>query len=417
MQLKSGDKHVFAGEWENNFGKKGLFELEYIVPNEGFVPQQDKKRYKQQVFIRNQDAPGAKVSDIKADGEFYINYLGIPMVEFHFFDVHAICTIGQIGHLQGTFVSRRDHGTYIAQCKEGDQSLFSSYLGPFVRRVQSLQPCKINQLMQIIHSDMANAPDHFMETGDVSMYEWMPEERRKIMKWRPWNAKGAPQISCSETYTVGTTPVHYPNGWIRFGLPRPAKKVHGLLYHGTHPDNVLKILSSGLKPGVAGEGIPKQAYSKGVRAVYLTPSLEYAAVPRYAKELESNGYSEVFQTNDVYVQLVLEVSTFQKPDKVQAETLGVGREIGGWATRPWGQSGCVSQTVGDVPYPRNHKVIDPNFGNNYNLEHLYYIKDMANWLPDSKSKLQVTGILIRVTDENPKETYQKRKNQTPVTSH
>jgi len=277
------------------------------------------------------------------------------------------------------------------------------------KKVKAKQACTLNTLMHIINADING--NQFsavpLAPGDVSVYNWMPRDRYQYMKWKAQNSSKVSQLMCSQPYAAGITQVHYPNGWIRFGLPQPTKAVHGVLYHGTGPAAVLPILTSALLPGQAQEGS-----ESGKKAVFLTPSLVYAASPRYATENETSGFSSIFQCADCFIQCVLEVSTFCAPDKRQAETLGDGAnwEGGGWATRPWGNSQSGGQ---GRPYPNDHKVIDPNFGNNYDLEWLFYVTDEAS----SKAKMQVTAVLFRVTDDGPGEAYQRRKRDTPVTRH
>jgi hypothetical protein len=99
------------------------------------------------------------------------------------------------------------------------------------------------------------------------------------------------------------------------------------------------------------------------------------------------------------VRCVLEVAVFEQADKIQAETLGVG-EIGGYASRPWG-----AQHAEHLPYPSLHRNVDPQFDDNYTMEHLYYVDDsrpQVEWIAQSQAKMRVTGILLRVSDDDPK---------------
>lgn len=104
-----------------------------------------------------------------------------------------------------------------------------------------------------------------------------------------WDAGGQPT----------TEPSLYPNGWLRFGLNTPAGPKPPLrrLYHGTDIDAIPLILNSALKPGQAQEGA-----EQGCRAVFLTPSTEYAASPRYARGVGSDGFSEVRRCSEFYIQ-------------------------------------------------------------------------------------------------------------------
>lgn len=383
----------FKGHWQNSVGSSGQFELTWKPGGSATFP----------VTIQNQDGPGMGTSTIDAEGTHYPNDQGISIIEFKFFDIHAICSVSQTGYLQGTFLSSRDHGTYFASRVAGEVGEFETLFHPMMKELLAGQGGTLNYLMNIITGrDHGEYPEISLLRGDVILYGSMPQERRPYQKWQP--RQGLPQVLCSESCKVGVSDwkLNRPNGWVRFGLPQPWKAAYSVLYHGTDSSLIMQILTTTLRPGRAQEGA-----EGGNKAVFLTPSLIYAASPRYGRQHGSCGFSPVFRSGTAFLQVVLEVTTFCAPDKIQAETLGVGWAGGGWATRSWGsQSGGKGQA-----YPKEHRVIDVDFGDNYSLEHLYYVAPDG---ADSASKFQVTAVLVHSSEENIERCYERRRDSTPV---
>jgi hypothetical protein len=168
----------------------------------------------------------------------------------------------------------------------------------------------------------------------------------------------------------GDKPYYCPVGWQRWSLyvtDQFDTKFKGwcIGYHGTKFSYGLSILLSGLKPAdvhALGEG------------VYLTPSINYAAHPRYSeiKLIESKERKKFFKSGK-YIQFVLECRVH--PSNII--TIGP-------------QTLRVSKTT-----------IDPNI-NNHIIEwvidtHGKKILDFN----DPYSPIVCTGLLTRVTDEHP----------------
>lgn len=195
-------------------------------------------------------------------------------------------------------------------------------------------------------------------------------------KWNGYPHQRAPGIKLGETFTLRygqpllrggaptwtePQPYHCPYGWRRFAFEVPnfkAKQSFAIAYHGTSIDSVGPILSTFLRPGKAQEG------GDG-HCAYLSPSIEYAACPRYASTLQIGKKQD---RSERFVQVVLQMRV-QQPTFTQAETLGATYTRacpGGWASRPWGQQAGGRGRA----YPVNHKVYDPHF-RNAELEWLY----------------------------------------------
>lgn len=182
---------------------------------------------------------------------------------------------------------------------------------------------------------------------------------------------------------------HCPYGWRRFSFEVPDfDPSFAVAYHGTSIEAVPQILKSWLRPGRCQEG------GDG-RCAYLTPSIEYAACPRYAKTFTTGSGDELR-----YVQVVLQYRV-SRPTFIQGETLGPTFHRlcpGGWASRPWGhQEGGKGR-----PYPKNHKVFDPHFRNE-DLEWLF-----SENHKDLRKCLQPSGIMIRVLRMDPSELLLRR---------
>ncbi|CAF1526108.1 unnamed protein product [Adineta steineri] len=103
----------------------------------------------------------------------------------------------------------------------------------------------------------------------------------------------------------GGKPYHCPSGWKRFGIKVATDGEEfdaqwgtwNMAYHGTQGELASAIITSGLKVSMTGCW-----HDKGVPRVYVSPSIEYCAHPRYARPWEKttkNGetiwYQLVFQ--------------------------------------------------------------------------------------------------------------------------
>lgn len=181
---------------------------------------------------------------------------------------------------------------------------------------------------------------------------------------------------------------HCPYGWRRFSFEVPDFQRWdkcAVAYHGTELKLVPQILSTCLRPGAAQEGGDGQC-------TYLTPSIEYAAAPRYAKTLRIDGR---------FVQAVIQFRV-KKPDFIQGETLGATFQPecpGGWASRPWGeQSGGNGR-----PYPTDYIPYDPHYKNE-ELEWLFSQKSH-----DLRDEIMPTGLMIRVLKMDPVDLLLKRQ--------
>lgn len=167
----------------------------------------------------------------------------------------------------------------------------------------------------------------------------------------------------------GNKPYYCPVGWQRWSFYVTDDfdtKFRGwcIGYHGTKFEHGLSILLNGLKPAdIAVHG----------KGVYLTPSVNYAAHPRYSEVREIDpSKSEKFFKLGKYIQFVLECRVHPDSFKVKPETLGADETI-----------------------------IDPNISNN-----------IIEWVVDTKNKKIIdfndpnsiiicTGLLIRITDKHP----------------
>ena len=102
----------------------------------------------------------------------------------------------------------------------------------------------------------------------------------------------------------GGKPYYCPSGWMRYGVKVAETTADfdakwgtwHVAYHGTAGQNASNILTSGLR--VSNEGC---FYEEGVSRVYVSPSIEYSAHPRYArpwkqtKDGKTVWYQMVFQ--------------------------------------------------------------------------------------------------------------------------
>ncbi|CAE7939256.1 HERC1 [Symbiodinium sp. KB8] len=155
----------------------------------------------------------------------------------------------------------------------------------------------------------------------------------------------------------GGYPYFKPCGWRRCSLAIDKFEEYSgwcIAYHGTSCQNVASIMLRGLRrPGDQGVCVAHgQAYSTSHRTIYVSPAIEYAAFPVYAKflEIEKNHWA----------QLVLECRV--RP--------------GSFVVKPG--------TLGNKYWPE-HLRMDSNFETNSELE----------WLIESPDDVVFTGLMIR----------------------
>jgi len=171
----------------------------------------------------------------------------------------------------------------------------------------------------------------------------------------------------------GGVPYFCPDGWVRFSLNvckddefAEKFKDFGYAYHGTHPRNVGSILTSGFH---AKHGC---TCAPGQDRVYISPSIEYCAHPRYAKITYKPKIRK-------FVQCVLQCRV--RKDHV------------------------CTVAQGTLPGAHEHDDgIDPNFHNN-ELEWLFAPDGQdETGLPIVKNAIVCTGIMLRLTDHHPSES-------------
>ncbi|CAF3732250.1 unnamed protein product [Rotaria sp. Silwood1] len=261
------------------------------------------------------------------------------------------------------------------------------------------------QVESITLGDFGLSIDHkLMDPAWNRKYLWSPEDPEKGEYWkRSLNRGGRPyfcpsgaitsvcieEIALTDLTDLATSPrdeareassvsqtmplVNPLNSWKRYGVKvaENDKEFDArwgnwyIAYHGTKSEYATNILTSGLRMSTTG-----CFYEKGVPRVYLSPSIEYCAHPRYAKpwiKTDENGKIRWFQ-------LVFQCRV--NPDsikKIQYETL-----------------------INDKY--KNSVTVDPNFDNNElewiipGKEGVYYIKD----------DIICYGIMMRICDVDPK---------------
>lgn len=148
-----------------------------------------------------------------------------------------------------------------------------------------------------------------------------------------------------------------PSGWRRFSLNTDIDteffKDSSIMYHGTAGKNVEPIVRGGFKPRLC---------QHGAKAVYLTPSIRYAAHPRYA---------HVYKAADGrYFQIVLEVRVVNK---------------------------YLTSFKGETMQVYDKFQIDPNFAGNDGMEFLF----KSNAVVEADDGIAVTGIMMRVCPNDP----------------
>ena len=171
----------------------------------------------------------------------------------------------------------------------------------------------------------------------------------------------------------GGKPYYCPSGWMRYGVKVAEDEQEFnakcgnwyLAYHGTAGQHASSILASGLR--VSTEGC---FYEKGVARLSLSPSIEYAAHPRYTRPWKQTGKNG--QT--LWYQMVFQcrVNPAAVADRIGPETL----------------------------LHQSHKssvVIDPNFTNG-ELEWVVLAKKGVQYMKDD---IICYGLLVRTCTVNP----------------
>jgi hypothetical protein len=161
-------------------------------------------------------------------------------------------------------------------------------------------------------------------------------------------------------------------GWKRFGIKvaEDANEFDArwgswhMAYHGTRGENASKILTSGLRVSTNG-----CFYNDGVPRVYVSPSIEYCAHPRYAfpwKQTKKNGET-------CWYQLVFQCRV---------------------------NPASISQIGSETLIPNEHKntvKIDPNFDNG-ELEWVILSKEGEQFI---KKDIICYGLMMRMSTVDP----------------
>jgi len=180
-------------------------------------------------------------------------------------------------------------------------------------------------------------------------------------------------------------PYHCPSGWCRY-----ASKVRmtanfwassSNMYHGTDPRYIQPIIEKGFRPTKCQHARP---------AVYLTPSIRYAAHPRYAR---------ILQIGRLYYQVVLQVRVLNHVVKSwkEAAVAGASQNLVWTSLDPIQGSTSIGSGSETMSVGESEK-IDDNFPDNQNMEFLYET-DEPYVTP--KLGLVVTGVLIRCLAQDP----------------
>lgn len=155
-------------------------------------------------------------------------------------------------------------------------------------------------------------------------------------------------------------PYYCPSGWRRFSLDAPRRSERGFeggctMYHGTRPGNLQKIVAN---------GVLAHRCQHGCKAAYFTPSVRYAAHPRYAKVVKMKGR---------FYQTMLEV-------RVSAEAVSRGRREGE-TLRVDGQFN-----------------IDPHYPGNKQLE---FLVESEKKFVTADDGVLPTGVMVRCLERDP----------------
>ena len=214
----------------------------------------------------------------------------------------------------------------------------------------------------------------FMFMGDINKLPYQQSFRYDIKLYPRWNhlyIRGHTYWTgpLQDGLDRGNEPYYCPVGWKRHSFYVTEdfyEKFRGwcICYHGTTFSNGLAILLSGLTTA------RMKAHGDGV---YVTPSIIYAAHPRYAevKRIESSNKREFFE-NGNYIQFVLQCRVHPKYiKKKQPETLMVKGSI---------DSNIDNDSIEWVVHTKGKHLMDFN---------------------DPDSTVICTGLMIRITDNHP----------------
>lgn len=193
-----------------------------------------------------------------------------------------------------------------------------------------------------------------------------------------WSKSNGPlETYWSGSIDRGNKPYYCPSGWKRYGIKvaTSAQEFDAkwenwhIAYHGTANANALKILATGLKVSTDGcffdEGIPR---------VYVSPSIEYSAHPRYARPWKR----EMAHGKYRWYQLVFQCRVNpESVDYIGPETL-----------------------IHDEQ--KNSVKVDSNYNNN-ELEWVIKGKQGATFIKDD---IVCYGLMIRTSDVDPKDLDQ-----------
>jgi hypothetical protein len=232
----------------------------------------------------------------------------------------------------------------------------------------------VNRITDECRKVLAKMKIFFLFMGPIESLAKMQKYRAEITLNPQFNRIYAPghdywQGALHDGKNRGNKPYYCPVGWQRcsfYVTDNFDEKFNGwcISYHGTKFSFGLSILLSGLKPAVIA------AHGAGI---YTSPSINYAAHPRYSEVKVIETAAKKFFKSGKYIQFVLECRVH--PDnilKVVRETLGA-----------------------------NSTTIDPNIENS-----------IIEWLIDNQKKSLIdfndpdssivcTGLLTRITDEHP----------------
>ena len=167
----------------------------------------------------------------------------------------------------------------------------------------------------------------------------------------------------------GGHPYFCPVGWRRYSINLGMTQDEfnkefdswPIVYHGTDPLNVSEILNNGMKPSDMGCFLKEEQ-----RAVYLSPSIEYAGHPRYARIMRlRNGH---------YMQICLQI-------RIKSSMVTQARP----GTLPGAFARCDP--------------IDPNFKDNTELEWLIHWEPKRNI--NKVDGLVIYGLMLRIKKCHP----------------
>mmetsp|Transcript_48863 Transcript_48863/g.89573 ORF Transcript_48863/g.89573 Transcript_48863/m.89573 type:complete len:387 (+) Transcript_48863:61-1221(+) len=250
--------------------------------------------------------------------------------------------------LPGTEVKWTVQPVLVKVCKQSH--------APLVLEELRVKSSSVMVLRKHLKSAGVALPFSFFKADWDKFYTTLSDPKANTSRWKTaWN--GGLNGTTTSLY-----PYMCPVGWRRFALNVPERhsEFHTfqdtyLMYHGLHPENVQKIIRNGFIAKECQHGCP---------AVYLTPSILYAAHPRYAR---------VVKVGKIYCQVVLEVrmrKSLWKKEQVQGETLCAGG-----------------------------LEIDPNFPDNKTMEFL--VRGKQDEFVKPHEGLVVTGIMMRCLDTDP----------------